>query len=120
MDAPSFDTAKFQETLSEGGFSSTQAKSLTRAVADATVHLPSVDGLTAFKADLRADMAAIRVDLAELRSELKAEVAQLRADVFKALGEQARWTATLVFGAVLLNAAVVAGVGLALYNALKS
>lgn len=108
MDAPSFDTARFQETLSEGGFSAAQAKSLTRAVSDATLHLPSTDALAAFKAELQGEIAAIRTELAGLRS-----------DLFKALNEQARWTATLVFGAVLLNGAVVAGVGLALFNALK-
>lgn len=112
MDMPAFDTACFQDTRNEGGFSLVQAKSLTKAFVDATGHLPSVDALATFKAE-------VRQSLAELRTELKGEIAVLKADVFKALNEQARGTPTLVFGAGLLNAAVVGGVGLALSNALK-
>ena len=96
-----------------------QAKSLTKAVAVATGHLPSTDALAAFKADVRQSIADLRTEMHSELGKVRTEIGALRADVFKALNEQARWTATLVFGAVLLNAAVVAGVGLALYNGLK-
>jgi DnaJ-domain-containing protein 1 len=101
MSMPAFDTARFQDTLSEGGFTPVQAKSLLRAVSDVTDHLPSSDTLAAFKSDVRAEIAAVRSELS------------------KSLSDQTWKMAQMVFAAVLLNAAVVAGVGLAVYNAVK-
>jgi len=101
-DAPTFDTALIQDTLTgEGRFTPEQARSLTRALSLATTHLPSRDGLETFKADVRAGLEAVRRDLADKLTEQTWRVLQI------------------VLAAVVLNALVVAGTGLALYNALK-
>ena len=112
MDAPAFDTSRFQDTLSEAGIPLAHARAITRAVVDVTGHLPSTDALAAFKAELRAEIS-------ELRTELKTEIAGLRADMHKALADQARWTVGVILGALLVNVGAMAGIGLALYNALK-
>ena len=93
-----FDTAQVQDLLTEAGegaFSPTQARRLTRALSAATEHVPSRDGLDSFQA-------------------------RVMEGVSSKLNEQTRWVAGLIFGVFLLNALTIAGVGLALYNALRS
>ena len=94
-DVPAFDTASFRDTLvTEGAFSETQARVLTRAFSTATSHLPSKDGLEQF------------------RSEIKALLADR-------LNEQTWKVAQLLISAVLFNALVVGAAAVALYNALR-
>lgn len=94
-DVPAFDTARFQDTLvSEAVFTEGQARVLTRAMVDATGHLPSSAGMDQFKAEMRA-----------LINEKFADQT---------------WKVVQIIGAaVLVNALLFAGVAIGLYNALK-
>ena len=92
-----FDTAHVQELLTEAGegaFTPTQARRITRALNAATEHVPSREGLDGLQSRIMESVAT-------------------------KLNEQTRWVAGLIFGGSLLNALAIAGVGLALYNALR-
>lgn len=120
MTAPAFDTSRFQDSLSEAGIRPREARGILSAVSDATEHLPSVDVLAAFKSDVRAELAGIRAELKTEIAAVRVEVAAVRADLAKSLEDQTWKRAQMVFGAFLLNAAAIAGVGLAIYNAVRS
>ena len=65
--AVAFDTPKFVERLEGGGFTHAQAKAAAEAFADATGQEPATKtDLTAVRADLKAEAAAIRSELREL------------------------------------------------------
>ena len=94
-DAPPFDTARFQETLvSDGAFTDGQARVLTRAMSDATAHVPSRD----------------RLDQLEFK---------LQTLISDRLSDQTWKVTQLVVTAVLFNALVVAGAAIAVYNAVR-
>ncbi len=95
-DAPPFDTARFQNTLvAEAVFTEGQARVPTRAMADATGHLPSSSGLEQFKAEMKALIA-------EKANDQTWKVMQI------------------ISGAVLLNSLLMVGIAVGLYNALKA
>ena len=96
-----FDTLRFSETLTAGGFSPLQAKAVAQAFADATgQELATKADLREVRADIRevkADIAAVRAETRESELRLEAKLGEVKADILK-------W----VVGLLLAQAAVIA------------
>jgi chromosome segregation ATPase len=135
MAAPMLDTLKLARRLAAAGMPAEQADGVAEAIAegfgeqlatkaDIAELRAEIEGLrVATKADIAELRAGTQADIAELRAGTKADIAELRAEIV-ALGGNLRneiaalRTATVqwIVGAVLLNAAMLAGFGIAIWN----
>ncbi len=94
MSAVAFDTLKLAKGLREGGFSESQAESVSNALKES---------LTGGDIAMKADVLAVSNDLKVLRNELKADMAGFKADMAEFKAEIIKW----MFGAMLAQGAAV-------------
>lgn len=87
MSAVAFDTLKLAKGLREGGFSESQAESVSDALKES---------LTSGDIAMKADVLTVSNDVKSLRNELKADMAEFKAEIIK-------W----MFGAMLAQGALV-------------
>ena len=87
MSAVAFDTLKLAKGLREGGFSESQAESVSDALKES---------LTGGDIAMKADVLAVSNEVKSLRNELKADMAEFKAEIIK-------W----MFGAMLAQGAAV-------------
>jgi capsule polysaccharide export protein KpsE/RkpR len=83
--AITFDTLAFVEKLETGGFTATQAKSITEALKDASiVTRPEITAeIEAMETAKKLEMnsLATKVDLEKVRADLRTEIEKVRADL---------------------------------------
>ena len=60
------------------------------------------------RTELKTDAASLRTEFARLQSETKSEIAGLKADMSMHRAELIKWMVGLTFGAITVNAAIMA------------
>jgi hypothetical protein len=95
MNAILFDTLKYAHRLKQAGFDTQHAEGAAEALGDA------LTGTVATKADI--DTLGAKIDA--VKAALEAKIAGVEAKIDSKFSENVRW----MFGAIIMNAAVVAG-----------
>lgn len=124
MAGPMLDTLKLARRLAAAGMPPEQADGVAEAIAESFgEQVATKADIAELRAATKADIGELRAEIGELRAATKAEVAELRADIV-ALGGTLRneiavlrsATVQWIVGAVLLNAAMLVGFGIAIWN----
>lgn len=123
-----FQATVVQEKLEKAGFDARQAyglaavleRDVVRELEEKLVTRDYLDArLAELKSELRTDAASLRTELktdaaslrtefARLQSETKSEIAGLKADMSMHRAELIKWMVGLTFGAITVNAAIMA------------
>ena len=117
MNAVPFDTLKLAQRLEGAGFSREQAAVTVQTLAESLANdWVTKSDLDRAKADLQGDL---RTEFATIRGEVgtvRGEIANVRIEIFAMRSSTANWMIT----AMLLNTALIIGLGATLYTLIKA